>query len=106
MGFLLAVALGVAGKVTAQNNGCSEYGGIVIVGIGVDEVILDRDVILLCPLYQAGLEVLFGLDQIVEIEVSFDEPLDDEVAASLVPLVKIDGTDERLEGVATDVTVV
>ena len=91
VGLLLAVAHGVAGIDAAQDDGGAEYGIFVGVAVGVNEFKLDGHPILLGPLDEARLEVLLGLDQVVEVKVALNQPLDDETAATAVALVEIDG---------------
>ena len=104
--FLLAVAHGVAGVDAAQDDCRAEDGVLVGVAVGVHKFKLDGYAVLLCPLDEARLEILFGLYQIVEVEVLFYQAVDDKLAAALVALVEIDRTHECLEGIAADVAVV
>ena len=50
VGFFFAVALGVTGMDSTHDDGGAEYGVLVTVGGQVNELKLDRDMILLCPL--------------------------------------------------------
>jgi len=72
----------------------------------IDELKLDGDPVLLGPLDKAGLEVLLGLDQIVEVEALFYQAVDDKSAAALVALIQVHGADECLQRIAADVAVV
>ena len=105
VGLLLAVALGVAGIDAAQNNGGAEHRVLVGVGVGIDKFKLDGYPVPLGPLDESRLEVLVGLDQVIQVEVFFYQAVDDELAAALIALVQIDGSDERLEGIAAKVAV-
>ena len=106
MRLLLAVAVGFAGIEPSQVNGSAEYGVIVFVSTGVHKRIFDGDVVLLCPFYQSGLEVLLGLDEVIEVEVFLNQAVDDESAATFIALVEIYGTNDCLEGIAAHVAVV
>ena len=103
---LFAVAHGVAGIDAAQDDGGAEYGVLVGVAVRVNEFKLDGHPILLGPLDEARLEVLLGLDQVVEVKMALDQSFDDETAATAVALVEIDGAHEGLEGIAAQVAVV
>ena len=106
VGLLLAIAYSIACVDTRKDDRGAEYGVLVGVGVGVNELKLDGDSVLLCPLDEAGLEVLLGLDQVVQVKELLDQTVDDEFAAAFVSLVQIDGPDEGLKGIAADVAVV
>ena len=106
VGLFLAVAHSIAGIDATQDDSGAEDGVLVGVGIGIDKFKLDGNMILLCPLDETRLEVLFGFDQIVEIEMLFNQAVNDEFATVPVALVQIDSAHKRFQSIAADVAVV
>ena len=106
MGLPLAVTHGITGIDAAQDNRRAEDGILVGVGEGVNKFKLDGDTILLGPLDESRLEILLGLDEVVEVEMLFNEAVDNELAAAIIALVEIKGAHQGLKGIAADVAVV
>ena len=104
--FFLAVARAVGHEDAAEQHRGLEDGVILGVVIGVHEFEVDAHVVFLGPLNETRLVVLLGLDEVFEVEVLLDDAVDDKRPAGAISLVDVDGSDECLEGIATDVTVV
>ena len=105
VGFLLAVSCGIAGIDSAQDDCSAENRVFIGIGVRIYQFKLNRDSVLLGPLDEAGLVILLGLNQVVKVKVLLYQAIDDKLAASLIALVKIYCSHERLQCVAAEVAV-
>lgn len=99
----LAVSYAVGREDSAKQYGCFEHGIVLRVVIGVDKLKLNVDAIFLSPLYESRLEVLLGVDQRVDVDISLDDALGDESCAGFVAAVEVERSHKCFHGVTGDI---
>ena len=109
-GKLLALLLGVAeasAKLhTLDAHATAEGGAVGAYGVLIDKLKHDGKLRLLAPLDELALVVHLLVGYLIEVEQAMEDALVDELHATGIATVEIDGTDEGFKGISTHVAIV
>ena len=102
LGLFLRFARAVPHLYAVDQHRGVKYGVVRGVLLVVTRAEYDLEVVFLAPLDQPALEVGLRLGQFVEVQGLEINPVDQQPVGELIPLVEVDGTYHRLEGIAVD----
>ena len=106
LAFLLGIAAALACGESFEQDGAIEERTVVLLVEGFFVLEINLHAVLLRPFKEFTLEVDLLVGYVFDVEQATHDFVLNEPLASLVAAVKIDGADEGLEGIATDIAIV